>query len=167
MNTTDTLTTLFQHHRWSNLQLVESCASLTDEQLQATMVGAFSTIIETWRHIANSERSYFSRISTGKKYNRPTDLPPMTLAEAAASLRETGDSLIEWAGRVQPDETVVVAWEDGTQRLVPKTIMLSQALYHAAEHREQIKAIMTQIGVEPPDLQGWEYFDHNYEIERP
>lgn len=167
MKTTDTLTTLMIHHRWANLQLVESCASLTNEQLQATMVGAFSTIIETWRHIANSEKSYLSRIMTGVRYNRPADLPPMTLAEVTAQLRETGDSLIEWAGKIQPEETVVVAWKDGTQRLVPKTIMLSQALYHAAEHREQIKAIMTQIGIEPPDLQGWEFFDQNYDFERP
>ncbi|MCA0457478.1 MAG: DinB family protein [Chloroflexi bacterium] len=166
MKTTDTLTTLFTHHRWSNLRLLESCANLTDEQLQATMVGAFSTIIETWRHIATSEQSYFSRISTGKRYDRPADLPPMTLAEVTASLRETGDGLIEWAGKVQPDERVVIDWE-GTPRLVPKTILLSQVLNHAGEHREQIKSIMTQIGVEPPDLQAWEYFDQNYEWERP
>ncbi len=165
MKQTDTLTTILHHHRWSNLQLVESCAHLTDEQLQATMVGAFSTIIETWRHIANSEKSYLSRIMNGVRYNRPADLPPMTLVEVTAQLRETGDSLIEWAVKIQPEETVVVDWE-GTPRLVPKTIMLSQALYHAAEHREQIKAIMTQIGIEPPDLQAWEYFDQHDEWQR-
>lgn len=166
MKTTDTLTTLVNHHRWSNLRLVESCATLTTEQLDATMVGAFSTIIETWRHIATSEKSYLSRIMTGVRYVRPTDLPPMTLDEVAASLRETGDVLIEWANKVQPDEKVEIDWE-GTPRLVPKTILISQMLNHGGEHREQIKSIMTQIGVEPPDLQGWEYFDHNYEFERP
>jgi len=30
---------------------------------------------------------------------------------------------------------------------------------HATEHREQIKAIMTGLGIEPPDLQGWAYFE--------
>ena len=72
----------------------------------------------------------------------------------------------QWAGKVQPEEVVEVDWE-GTPRLVPKTILLSQVLNHAGEHREQIKAIMTQIGVEPPDLQAWEYFDYNYEFEHP
>lgn len=166
MNTTDTLTTLFSHNRWSNLRLLESCARLTDEQLQATIVGAYSSIIATWQHIATSEKSYLSRITSGKKFVRPADAPPMTLTEIADMLREAGDGLIEWAGKVQPEDTIEVDWE-GTPRLIPKTILLSQVLNHGCEHREQIKTIMTQIGVEPPDLQAWEYFEHNYEFERP
>lgn len=162
MKHTDTFTTLFSHHLWANLRLLEQCAKLTDEQLQATMVGAFSTIIETLRHIVNSEKSYFSRISTGKRYDRPENVPPMTFAEMMESARATGEGLIEWAPKLKADDLVEVDW-DGTPRMVPKTILLTQALQHAGEHREQVKAIMTQIGVEPPDLQGWEYFDQNYE----
>jgi uncharacterized damage-inducible protein DinB len=52
----------------------------------------------------------------------------------------------------------MIDW-DGTPRQVPKTIILTQVINHATEHREQVKAIMTQIGVEPPDLSGWTYFD--------
>jgi uncharacterized damage-inducible protein DinB len=59
---------------------------------------------------------------------------------------------------VHADDTVTVDW-DGTPREVPKTILLTQVINHATEHREQIKAIMTQLGIEPPDLQGWAYFD--------
>ena len=77
------------------------------------------------------------------------------------SVRETGIGLIEWAPKLKDDDMAEVDW-DGTPRLVPRTILLTQALFHAAEHREQVKAIMTQIGVEPPDLQGWEFFDANY-----
>lgn len=166
MKTTDTLTTLCSHHKWSNLRLLERCAALTDAQLDATIVGAFGSIIVTWRHIATSEKSYFSRITTGKRYQRPPDAPPLTLAEIADMLRETGDGLIEWVPKIQADEMIEVDWE-GTPRPVPKTILITQALNHGTEHREQIKAIMTQIGVEPPDLQAWEYFDAHDEWERP
>jgi uncharacterized damage-inducible protein DinB len=80
------------------------------------------------------------------------------MAEMLESLRTTGTGLIEWAVKVQADDTVTVDWE-GTPREVPKTIILTQIINHATEHREQIKAIMTELGIEPPDLQGWAYFD--------
>ena len=40
MKPTDTLTTLFSHNLWANLRLLERCAGLTTEQLDATIVGA-------------------------------------------------------------------------------------------------------------------------------
>ena len=158
MKSADTLTKLYSHHLWANLSLFERCASLTPEQLDATIASAYGSIIVTMQHIVTSEQSYFSRISTGQDYRRPANLPPMTMNEMMESLRKTGAGLIEWAPKVQPDDTVVVDWE-GTPRDVPKTILLTQVINHATEHREQIKAILTQIGIEPPDLQGWEYFD--------
>ena len=161
MKPTDTLTTLFSHHLWANLRLLERCADLTPDQMEVTMVGAYGSIYETLEHIVRSEKSYFTRISTGQIYRRPENPPRMAIADMIESMRETGTGLIEWASRVLVEETVEVDW-DGTPRGVPKTVLLTQALFHAAEHREQIKSIMTQIGVEPPDLQGWEFFDQNY-----
>jgi len=55
---TDTLTTLFHHNRWANLRLLEQCAALTDDQLDATLVGAYGSIRDTLQHIATAERSY-------------------------------------------------------------------------------------------------------------
>ena len=82
----------------------------------------------------------------------------MTIAEMIESVRKTGAGLIEWAGKVQANDTVRIDW-DGTPRDVPKTIILTQVINHATEHREQVKTIMTQLGIEPPDLQSWAYFD--------
>jgi uncharacterized damage-inducible protein DinB len=154
----DTLTTLFSHHLWANLKLFERCTTLSDEQLAAKIPGSFGTIYETMQHIVTSEQSYFSRISTGKRYSRPEDAPPMTMTEMMDSLRKTGEGLIEWAPKVRAEDIVVIDW-DGTPRDVPKTILLTQVINHATEHREQIKAILTELGIQPPDLQGWAYFD--------
>lgn len=154
----DTLSTLYSHHLWANLALLEACTKLTSEQLAARIPGSFGTIYETLEHIVTSEQSYFSRISTGQRLNRPENAPHLSMDDMRASLQNTGNGLIEWAPKVQPDDTVVIDW-DGTPRDVPKTILLTQVINHATEHREQIKAIMTELGIEPPDLQGWEYFD--------
>lgn len=158
MTQNDTLTTLFSHHLWANLRLFEQCAALTSEQLDATILGAFSSIRETLEHIVRAEQNYFSRISTGQPFQRPDNPPPMTLVEMIESLRTTGAGLVEWASKIQAGDTVQVNWE-GTPRDVPKTILLTQVINHATEHREQVKTIMTQLGIEPPDLQAWTYFD--------
>jgi uncharacterized damage-inducible protein DinB len=161
MKPTDTLTTLFSHHLWANLRLLERCAVLTDEQLDAAIPGSYGSIYDTLRHIVTSEQSYFSRISTGQRHSRPDNEPPMTMDEMAESLRKTGSGLIESASKVQAEDTVQIDW-DGTPRDVPKTIILTQVINHATEHREQIKAIMTEMGIEPPDVQSWTYFEETY-----
>jgi uncharacterized damage-inducible protein DinB len=92
-------------------------------------------------------------------YRRSEDEQNMTIPEMMESMRATGSGLIEWAVKVQAEDTVQLDW-DGTLREVPKTIILAQVINHATEHREQVKAILTQLGIEPPDLQGWAYFDN-------
>lgn len=157
MNPADTLTTLFNHNLWANLRLLEQCAKLTSEQLDATLSGGYGSIHATLQHIATAEQSYFARITTGLPRRRPGDAPPMTITEIVESLRTTGSGLVDWAPKVLADDTVQVDWE-GTPRDVPKTIILTQAINHATEHRAQIMAILTQLGIQPPDLDSWSYF---------
>ena len=82
----------------------------------------------------------------------------MTIHEITKSLNNSGSGLIEWAVRVQAEDSVQVDW-DGAPREVPKTILLTQAINHATEHRAQVMAILTQLGIEPPALDGWTYLD--------
>ncbi len=158
MNPTDTLTTLYHHHRWANLRILERCVGLSDEQLDATLLGTFGSIRDTLQHIVTAERSYFSRISAGQPYRHPKDAAPLTLAEMTEWARTSGAGLIEWAPRVQAGDTVQIDW-DGVLRDVPKTILLTQAINHATEHRAQIMVILTQLGIQPPELDSWSYFD--------
>lgn len=163
MKPLDVLSTLYHHHLWANLRLLQACATLTPEQLETSHIGAYGSIIEILEHIVGGEQSYFSRISTGKPLQRQENQAPMTLAEMEESLRRTGAGFIEWAAKVQPTDTVEIDW-DGIMRDVPKTILLTQVINHGTEHREQIKVILTQLGIEAPDLQGWAYFD---EMDQP
>ncbi len=158
MESTDTLTTLFSHHLWANLHLLARCAELSEEQLKATVTGAYGSIYDTLQHIVKAEQSYFSRISTGQLFNHPKDAPPMTIAQMMVAARTTGEGLIEWAPKIKADDTVQIDW-DGTPRAVPKTIILTQVINHATEHRAQILAILTELGIESPNLQSWAYFD--------
>lgn len=158
MKPTDTLSILFSHNLWANLQLLDACAGLTEEQLAASIPGSRGSIRDTLEHIATSEMGYFTRISTGQRWQRPEDWTPMSLSDMTESLRKTGEGLIEWASKVQAEDVVEIDW-DGTPRDVPKTTILTQVINHATEHREQVKATMTELGIEPPDLSSWNHFD--------
>lgn len=156
------LETLFRHNLWANLCLLEFCATLDDEQLEASAVGGFGSIAITLRHIVHSERSYFTRISTGQSYRPSEGAPPLTFDEMAESLRLSGEGLIEWASKVQATDGLELKWNSETfsgTAQVPKAIILTQAINHATEHRAQILVILTQLGIEPPDLSSWSYFD--------
>jgi uncharacterized damage-inducible protein DinB len=158
MNSPDTIRTIYRHHLWANLRLFNRCRALTDKQLDASIVGVYGSIRDTLLHIVRAELSYHSRISTGKLYRHPDDAPPMTIEDMIAALQTTGEGLIKWAAKVGENDTVEIDW-DGTLRQVPKTIILNQAINHATEHRSQIMSIMTKIGIEPPDVSSWTYFD--------
>jgi len=41
---------------------------------------------------------------------------------------------------------------------MPVGLFLLQAINHATEHRSQVASILTQLGIEPPNMDGWTYF---------
>ncbi len=154
----ETVATMFRHNLWANLSLFDVCAGLSDEQLNSRVAGAYGSIRATLEHIMRAERAYHHRVTTGRPYRAPEDAPPPTLDEMRASLRRTGEGFIAVAPQVQAGDSVEIDW-DGTPRIVPTAIILTQAINHATEHRAQIMVMLTQIGVEPPDIDGWTYFD--------
>jgi uncharacterized damage-inducible protein DinB len=38
-------------------------------------------------------------------------------------------------------------------------VILVQVINHATEHREQIKSMLTALGITPPDIDGWDFGD--------
>lgn len=158
----ETVETLFRHNLWANTVLFNICAELSDAQLNSSIIGTFGSIRDTLAHIANSEKSYLHRITTGQPLRRPANRPPLTMAEMQESVRVSGEGLIVAAPQVQAHDRVEIDW-DGTIRSVPSAIILTQVINHATEHRAQIMAMLTQIGIEPPDVSGWSYFDETTE----
>jgi len=41
---------------------------------------------------------------------------------------------------------------------MPVPLFLLQAVNHGTEHRSQLATILTQLEVEPPEMDGWAYF---------
>ena len=150
------LVDLFRHHLWANLRLLDSCESLTDAQLEATTPGTYGSIHMTLIHLAGADESYLARLTGARPADAIGKGAVASIAELHAHIRRSGAGLIEVAGRADKIGRIRVAWDDQAWQF-PASIILIQAINHATEHRAQIMTIITQLGIEPPDVSGWEY----------
>ena len=49
------LVTLYEHNTWANLRLLDFCAGLSDEQLDASAPGTFGRACDTLVHIVRDK----------------------------------------------------------------------------------------------------------------
>src|SRR5262245_14339239 len=153
---TGVVTTLFAHNVWANVKLLDFCERLSDAQLDATAIGCFGSIRNTLWHIIGGEVSYVVRVN-GKlppTLISPDQFPGFAALKIAA--RWTNDELLQLALSARQD-TLVREHEAGEIFEYTLASLMVQAINHATEHRAQISAIITQLGLEPPDMSGWQY----------
>ncbi len=154
----DLLAEFFRHNAMMNRRLMEACRQLSPEQLGATATGTYGSIGGTLVHIANAQEGYAARFHGTE---RPEQLPedPFPGFEALTERFARGDAQLEEAA-TQAGQDREIQWsdEDGTWRM-PVSLFLLQAVNHGTEHRSQVATILTQLGVEPPEMDGWTYFD--------
>jgi uncharacterized damage-inducible protein DinB len=152
--TENILKKLFEHNTWANLQMIQACSALSNEQLDAQPQSVTKgSIRRTLWHLVDSQRSYLSTL-TGR---------PRVAWEAAPSfdeLREsasfTGEMLLELT-REEPNAHLEERKQTRDGYLVEPWVVMVQIINHATEHREQISSMITSLGMTPPDLDGWAY----------
>jgi uncharacterized damage-inducible protein DinB len=157
------LTALFKHNAWANLKLLDFCEGLSDEQLDTTAIGGFGSIRATLQHIVGAEISYVNRVN-GKmpaQTLRRDETPSFALMKDA--VRWASDELRQLALSARSD-TLVRQEPPRTHIEYPLAGLMVQAINHATEHRAQIAAIITQLGLEPPDMSGWNYLEEGGEL---
>jgi uncharacterized damage-inducible protein DinB len=158
------LKALFAHNVWANLKLLDFCEHLSDEQLDATAIGGFGSIRNTLQHIIGAEVSYVKRVN-GKL---PAAPPPRDQFAGFTVLKEAarwaGDELLQLALSARED-TSVRERDPGHSFQYRLASLMVQSITHSTEHRTQISAIITQLGMEPPDMSGWRYIEDIGELQ--
>jgi uncharacterized damage-inducible protein DinB len=148
---------LFAHNTWANLTLLEFCEGLSAAQLDATAPGGFGSIRATLLHFVYGEVDYVN-LATGKWPALPLprdEFPGCDILKEA--VRWAGDELHQLAQATRADTIVHVERPAEPIYEYPLAGLLVQVLNHATEHRTQIAATITQLGIEPPSLSGWRY----------
>ena len=155
----------FEHNLWANLQILQACSSLTDEQLDAEPQSATKgTIRLTLTHLVESEQGYLSDL-TGVKSRFDSETSP-SFSELQSFLSDSGERFLALAkDELNERLSTQVHTEDG-YTIEPWALML-QAINHATEHREQIKSMLTALGVKPPRVDGWAYAKLNNALIAP
>jgi uncharacterized damage-inducible protein DinB len=107
-----------------------------------------------------AEQGYLRRL-TGRQPEPPLgpeDNPDVATLRTYA--RHFGEGLIAAAASTAPADVVPLEWDD-QQWPVPASLILTQVINHATEHRAQVMTILTQQGIEPPDLSAWAYIEEH------
>ena len=150
------LVKLFEHNNWANLQIIEACSALSEEQLDAEARSATAgSIRQTLMHLVRSQQGYLGILTL-----QVEERPEISLAftELRESARMSGEGLQALArGEQKPLQSLLQTRNGYT---VEPWVVMVQIINHASEHREQIKSMLTALGVTPPDIDGWEFGEY-------
>jgi uncharacterized damage-inducible protein DinB len=152
--TENILEKLFEHNNWANLQIIQACSALSDEQLDAEPQSATKgSIRRTLLHLVSSQRGYLSLLTLPVEARLQAP-PAITDLEQAARL--SGEGLLALA-RDESSKPLKTQLQTTDGYFVEPWVVMVQAINHATEHREQIKSMLSALGVTPPDIDGWDY----------
>lgn len=148
------LAKLFEHNNWANLQIIQACSSLSNEQLDAEpQTVTKGSIRTTLLHLVGSQHSYLKTLTLPLEARR--DATTVTFAELQESVTMSGAALLALASDESQISQTQLQTRDGY--LVEPWVLMVQIINHATEHREQICSMLTSLGITPPDLDGWSY----------
>jgi uncharacterized damage-inducible protein DinB len=148
------LVKLFEHNNWANMQIIQACSALGDEQLDAEPQSATKGSIRlTLVHFVTSQRGYLALLTLPVEA-RPRD--PLAFDELQEAARISGEGLLALA-RDEPGKRLTKQLQTKDGYWVEPWVVMVQAINHATEHREQIKSMLSSLGVTPPDIDGWEH----------
>ena len=156
---THPLEIFFRHNLWANLLLFDACSKLDEAQLAYSAAGVFGSIKETLGHIMYAEERYIFHITAGAQMAGTERLAAASpLGEIRARLAASGEILLQLATSLDGGKRLMVGSGDDAE-LMPVEALLLQAIHHSTEHRTQIESMFGQLGIDPPGLSGWRYFD--------
>lgn len=143
-----------RHDVWAATRLLEFCRSLDEHTLNATVPGAYGTILAILRQVIYCEIDVLERLLGCE----PSD--PWRLGDASGL-----DALREHAARLAADWEVFLASDVDGERPrppdetepspgdgIPAGGVIAVVLHHGSEHRRQVCTIRGALGHELPDL---------------
>jgi uncharacterized damage-inducible protein DinB len=148
----DYLRRLLEYNTWANLRIIDACAALNDEQLDAEPnASTKGSIRVTLWHLMAAQQRYVWR-ATGQEPTFNWQAPP-SFAELREAALISGEQLLAIA-KDEPHATR--EWEfEGTKYSADPWVLTVQTIYHAGEHREQIKSMLSALEITPPEIDEW------------
>jgi len=145
---------LIEHNNWANNVIIQACSVLNDKQLDATpQADTKGSIRRTLWHLIDSQQDYLSQLTDIEpRFNWQA---PPTFAELQQAANGTGEGFLALVRNESGQAFKTTIQKDG-YHIEPWVVMV-QAINHATEHREQIKSMLSSLGIAPPRIDGWAY----------
>jgi len=151
------LAEMLRYNRWATLRLLEACRSLPEEALDYRLPAASGSVRELLPHLIGSQQTFALRSAGRQAEGELTRASPWpgfdALAEAATT---SADALVAIAEALDADSEVTLPFM-GKRYRYPKSFFLVHAMAHGAEHRTEVALTVAHLGIETPDLDGWQY----------
>ncbi|MEP7059093.1 MAG: DinB family protein [Actinomycetota bacterium] len=150
----------FSHHVWATRRLIGACAELSPKQLETSVPGTYGSIVETLRHLVDTDAWYAYRLNGEPSRFLSAEAFGFSELHAAMEGAATAWSRV-LATDPDPGALVVGIADDGTEVYWPTSIRVAQALHHGTDHRSQICTALTTIGVVPPAIDVWDFAEQD------
>ena len=148
---------LFKHNQWANVVTLDVCSQLSDEQLDLVIPGTYGSIRSTLLHMFSGEELYVSRLRGESGGQGLEDRGFTGFDDLRAAATQSGQALIDIAEQGPATEVLRYTTREGGTEEITSAVMLLQAINHATEHRTHINTMLTHLGVEHHELDGWAY----------
>lgn len=153
----------FGHHAWATERIIDACGDLTDEQRAREIPAIFGSVLDTLRHLVDSDTWYLWCVSDGRFGRGRVDTSSFSFEEVRALADENAAAwsrlIDEELAAADPDTDVVSTSLDGGRRHATLGVRLAQAAQHGNDHRSQLCTALTQLGAFVPDVDVWAYGD--------
>lgn len=147
------LAELCRYNAWANARILPLLEQLTAEPLTAKVEGMFGSIADTAQHLVGVERVYCTMLA-GDEPQRPEAVAISQLAVDAATLGQALTAIAEASTGAALDATFLVPW---FQRSFTRGDGILQLVTHSTEHRADLAAALTRMGISTPPIDYVEY----------
>jgi uncharacterized damage-inducible protein DinB len=150
---------LFEHNAWANDRLLEFCEGLDRHQLAGTAVGTYGRLDDTLVHVLAAESRYIWRLTGEELQSRlkEGERPPVKeMRRHAAEVGHRWQELLAAADEPWLNGSFETEFR-GEKTQLYRSVVLAQMLHHGNDHRAHCCVVITQLGLEPPDLSGWRH----------
>jgi uncharacterized damage-inducible protein DinB len=147
------LTTLYDYFTWARNRLIDAAAGLPPEQLRMPEPGGYGSIHETLAHMAASEAMWLDRIAGRAGAPGPSgadfaDLAALRAWWDAAHVRSM--AYLATVDTAELRREISYSGPGGKPYRRRVWHALLHVPNHQTEHRAQIAAALTRLGIEPP-----------------
>ncbi len=148
---------LAEHARWANQRIYDAAGTLGDDARHRDIGAYFGSLHDTLAHILVADQLWMARLHGEAPPHDALDARPWPDFETLRAAREVQDARTHDFIAGLSDEEIAEMFDykdmSGTDRSLPRRVILTHLFNHATHHRGQAHHMLKQLGMdEPPPL---------------